>query len=282
MYKKERLEIIDILRGFAMFGVVIVNFFEMNFLPGKTLSSKLPFFSIFDQVSHSIVNLLFVNRAYILFAFLFGYNLFILQQKRAKNPSHSIDSLIYQRLFIIFIFGLVQTSLLWWGTILMVYAVYGFISYLFIKNISRILQFYLALVILFILPVFIENTNYLLNFFSYLNFDFKLNVLKSYCKPDLSELKQLYINGEFCKIITTNLIFWFYDYYALNIISSISYSCQILGLIILGYAAAGYKFLETISKTKIISYIIISFCCYFILYTLNKSGYYYFLILMEN
>ncbi|HMT02454.1 MAG TPA: DUF418 domain-containing protein [Burkholderiales bacterium] len=277
MQKKERIEIIDILRGFAMLGVIMVNFIEMNTAPGDGLIFSL--YSIIDKISYTITHLLFFNKSYIIFAFLFGYNLHILQQNIIRKKVYHVAVLVYQRLLVIFILGLIQTSLLWWGTIIMLYAFYGIFSYLFIKNISKYFQLIIALIILFIVPIIIDQISLILNPISYVK---PQEVTNFFNNLTLDDLQEFYASWNFYEIIRTNLIFWFYEYYGSNIIINFIYNSQMIGLIILGYACSGYKMLEILKNNEILFGIKVSVGGYIILHLFNRKELYYSMSLLQN
>ncbi len=277
MQKTERIEIIDILRGFAMLGVIMVNFIEINTAPGDGLNLSL--YSIIDEISYTITHLLFFNKSYIIFAFLFGYNLHILQKNIIRKKVYHVDVLVYQRLLVIFILGLIQTALLWWGTILMLYAFYGMFSYLFIKNISKYFQLVIALIILFIVPIIIDQASLILNPTSYVK---PQQVVNFFNNITLDDLQEFYANWNFYEIIRMNLILWFYEYYGSNIIVTFIYNSQMIGLIILGYACSGYKMLEILKNNEILFGIKVSVGGYIILSLFNINDLYYSRSLLQN
>ncbi|NOK61936.1 MAG: DUF418 domain-containing protein [Chloroflexi bacterium AL-W] len=127
----ERIAILDILRGFAIFGVLVVNtfyFFNPFLVPPEVAIS-----SIADRTTHFIINFLFVAKFYTLFSFLFGLGMFI-QMKRAQDKGVRFVPLYLRRLLILAIFGFAHGVLLWIGDILLIYAVTGLALLLFFRN----------------------------------------------------------------------------------------------------------------------------------------------------
>jgi uncharacterized protein len=120
----ERIGTIDILRGIALFIVLIINtatefrvsIFE-QFLPQPT-STRLA-----DQVSNAII-LALHTKGFILFSFLFGVGLAIQFERLAEH--HQRLLLLLRRLAILLAIGLVHLFLVWNGDILTEYAIAGF------------------------------------------------------------------------------------------------------------------------------------------------------------
>ncbi|MGH9803795.1 MAG: DUF418 domain-containing protein, partial [Candidatus Acidiferrales bacterium] len=72
----ERIEVIDILRGFALFGVLLVNMRNFE-LPGQVWTGTV------DQVALWLTTVFGDNKFWTLFSFLFGLG-FALQMVRAE------------------------------------------------------------------------------------------------------------------------------------------------------------------------------------------------------
>jgi uncharacterized protein len=120
----ERIGAIDILRGIALFIVLIINtatefrvsIFE-QFLPGM----KDP--GLANQVSEAVV-LALHTKGFILFSFLFGVGLSIQFERLAVD--HRRLTLMIRRLAILLALGVVHLFLIWNGDILTEYAIVGF------------------------------------------------------------------------------------------------------------------------------------------------------------
>jgi uncharacterized protein len=120
----ERIQSIDILRGFAVFGILAVNmasFRSPAFIPGYVP----PPGTLLDETSAFLVKFLAEDKFYSLFSFLFGIGFWI-QMSRAKAKSRSLLSFYPRRLVVLLLFGVLHALLLWDGDILRLYAVLGF------------------------------------------------------------------------------------------------------------------------------------------------------------
>lgn len=108
----ERIPLIDILRGFALLGILLVNF-EGGV--GSTLPSL-------DRAVQTGLDLLVSESFYPLFSFLFGLG-FALQLGRARNAG--VVHVYLRRLIGLFLIGTVHALLIWSGDILVNYALLG-------------------------------------------------------------------------------------------------------------------------------------------------------------
>ena len=147
-----RLVTIDILRGFALFGVLLVNMglfkstlFYWDKAPGDYAESLNIFFAW-------SVELLAEGKFYPIFSFLFGLG-FYLFAARAKAKGLEAIPLYRRRIFGLLIMGFIHLFFIWSGDILHIYAITGFIllklSHISDKNIKKliIVLFCLSLVL---------------------------------------------------------------------------------------------------------------------------------------
>jgi uncharacterized protein len=110
----ERNLIIDILRGFAVFGILLVNF------PGTEAARG----GGVDDVIRKLLALLVSGKFYTTFSFLFGLG-FALQLLRAQARGQWIVPVYLRRLLALFLIGLAHAILVWPGDVLLYYAVMG-------------------------------------------------------------------------------------------------------------------------------------------------------------
>ncbi len=149
----ERIELIDILRGFALFGVLIANMkgysLPMNayFGFGADWPSLTPLDRGIDQFILYVIKGKFLS----LFAVLFGLGLSV-QLMRAEAKGISVVPRYTRRLLVLLMFGVVHVILFWFGDILHTYALVGFVLVLFrnlsVKMLGRIILVFLLAIIL--------------------------------------------------------------------------------------------------------------------------------------
>jgi uncharacterized protein len=121
MSAKERFDILDIVRGIALLGVLLANmpghsylgYFtttEQSILPLASLNEPLRFLAMF----------FLDGKFYTLFSLLFGLGFSLIVSK--AGSSH----IMVKRLLVLVCFGLLHALLLWGGDILLLYALLGF------------------------------------------------------------------------------------------------------------------------------------------------------------
>lgn len=126
---EERIEILDVLRGLAICGILIGNmqwFSGYGMMP-ETLAAQSP---LADRIIHFLVHFFVEGKFYSIFSFLFGFG-FALQISRAEDRGDTRASLFKRRLFWLLVIGLLHAYLLWAGDILSIYALMGFVLILF-------------------------------------------------------------------------------------------------------------------------------------------------------
>ena len=126
---QERIEILDVLRGLAVCGILIGNmqWFSAYGMMPPSVAQQSPFA---DQVTHFLVHFFVEGKFYSIFSFLFGFG-FALQISRAEERGDLKASTFKRRLFWLLVIGLLHAYLLWAGDILSIYAAMGFLLILF-------------------------------------------------------------------------------------------------------------------------------------------------------
>ena len=124
----ERIAALDVLRGFALLGIFIMNI--PGFSHSMFAAPAEPRGSL-DAVVVGLRELLFAGKFNLLFGLAFGVG-FALQMARLEQqaatrgtPSRSATRLYVRRLSFLFVVGLVHAMLLWSGDVLLIYAVLG-------------------------------------------------------------------------------------------------------------------------------------------------------------
>ena len=148
--ESERIGLIDVLRGFALLGILSVNmaFFSHPLL---ATASGLPRGSgTLDALADFVVAWLATGKFYPLFSFLFGLGVSI-QLERAAARSLDFKRYFVRRMLILLGFGLAHALLVWNGDILVVYALVGLLLFLFRNARPRTLLIWAA--ILFAIPL---------------------------------------------------------------------------------------------------------------------------------
>jgi len=118
----ERIESIDILRGLALFGVLLEN---MQHFASPTYAAFVasPEAALLDRAGLWMIRFTCDNKVYLLFSFLFGYGI-AMQLARAAATGAPIVGIHLWRMAILLLIGLAH-MLVWTGDILITFAVLG-------------------------------------------------------------------------------------------------------------------------------------------------------------
>ena len=126
--RSERIDVIDILRGIAVCGILIGNM-QWNSGYGFMPPAMAESWPMYDKVTQYLVHVFVEGKFYSIFSLLFGFG-FALQIDRAAERGDTNASVFKRRLFWLLVIGVIHASI-WAGDILSVYAVIGFILLLF-------------------------------------------------------------------------------------------------------------------------------------------------------
>jgi len=122
----ERINLIDVLRGLALFGIIVANMrgfagpltaYFQAWLIWKTPPDWWVQFAIDAFVQGKFITI---------FAFLFGLG-FAVQFTRAESRHSGFGRLYSRRLLVLLLIGALHQSLFWWGDILVAYSLGGFL-----------------------------------------------------------------------------------------------------------------------------------------------------------
>lgn len=142
----QRLLHLDVLRGFALLGILLVNF---QFFARPILSILLgadPDLSGAGFLVDWLIMALAEGKFYALFSMLFGAG-FALMMERSAQKEAPFWGLYLRRLFILLIFGVCHMFLVWAGDILVVYSVCAFLMVLLFRKtpVQRLWKWAIAL-----------------------------------------------------------------------------------------------------------------------------------------
>ena len=124
----ERVQVMDVLRGVALFGVFLVNlvsFGGVDLMATEQQLLSLPTAPV-DFALQDVIEWLFVDKANTLFAFLFGLG-FYLQMQRLEARGADFERLYRRRLWVLLGIGAIHLFFIWTWDILHLYALAGFV-----------------------------------------------------------------------------------------------------------------------------------------------------------
>lgn len=154
---KEPIEIIDVIRGIALLGVLIVN---MRFFNTSSLAISLHvdhWTGFWDRLVNIFEDTFIVGKFISIFSFLFGFGMIMIRDNALANGRNFVPQFT-RRLLTLMVFGLIHGLLIWFGDILFHYALLGLLLMLFARCKSKTLLTW-SVILLSLLPVFILLTN---------------------------------------------------------------------------------------------------------------------------
>jgi len=135
---QRRLAAPDLARGFALFGILLVNLPGFSEPMHEQLMGLKTYDRPWDQWVYTALQFAVQGKFYPLFAFLFGFG-FVMIMKRAAQKGGRPVPLMTRRLLFLLLLGALHAVLFWWGDILFTYAVAGFVLLLFRRCTPRTL-----------------------------------------------------------------------------------------------------------------------------------------------
>lgn len=236
--KGERIISLDIIRGFAILGIFIVNMLSFH-SPIMYMDPLTWWDSPLDHGTYKVINVLAEGSFYPLFAMLFGYGLVILRE-RTLARGENFRAVAIRRLTFLLLFGVIHAFLIWHGDILITYAMVGFLFLLLLRASSKVMLITGAL--LAIIPNL---------FFSLLMTVVVLIVpeeeLVVHSIMDAEQVALVYQEGSYTEITAQRVKDWFAVNNPLN---SIILVLMILPPFLIGGGAAKLKLMERVKQLK--------------------------------
>ncbi|UQD51371.1 DUF418 domain-containing protein [Bacillus methanolicus] len=235
---QERILSLDIIRGFAILGIFLVNMISFHspilyIDPLKWWRDSLSkavymFIDIFAQASF-----------YPLFSMLFGYGLVIMME-RSQKKRVNFYVIVVRRLFLLFLIGVIHAFFIWHGDILINYAILGFIMLLFLKLPPRSLM--ITGTLLYVIP------NIFLTLFISIGMLFApREEWNRHDEHSAAASIEVYSHGSYTEITEQRVRDW---YMVNNLESFFMMLTAILPLFMLGAGTAKLKWLENPERHK--------------------------------
>jgi uncharacterized protein len=131
----DRVVALDLIRGVAVLGILVINIAGLAGPTGATLSPHIPARGSFaDELVYAFGMVVFEGKMRALFTMLFGASM-LLFIERAEARGRDGDVLQLRRLGWLLLFGCLHFFLFWWGDILFSYALVGIVA-LFMRELS--------------------------------------------------------------------------------------------------------------------------------------------------
>ena len=145
----QRIDTLDILRGFALLGILLVNF-EYFSKPIQAIVLGLdPTHEGVDRLVAIGTQVLVQGKFYSLFSMLFGMG-FALMLTRAETRGGGFFGVYARRVLLLLAIGLAHALFIWSGDILVSYALFGIVMLLFFRRtpVSRLPKWALAFMLI--------------------------------------------------------------------------------------------------------------------------------------
>ncbi|WP_346858370.1 DUF418 domain-containing protein [uncultured Draconibacterium sp.] len=127
---RERIDYMDLLRGIAIFGILIANLRWFS-LYSPQVSGRFTLGEI-DGIVHLLQGVFIESKFYTIFSILFGWGI-ALQINRSKKDDASTARFLRRRLWFMMLLGGVHMFFIWEGDIVFLYGLVGFVLVAFRK-----------------------------------------------------------------------------------------------------------------------------------------------------
>jgi uncharacterized protein len=122
----DRIETLDVLRGFALLGILLMNIEGFAGSLVGALSGVDPALTGADRFVDAAIYVLVQGKFYTLFSLLFGMGFAVMSQ-RAQRAARPFAGMYWRRGLVLLGIGLVHALLIWAGDILVTYALVSFL-----------------------------------------------------------------------------------------------------------------------------------------------------------
>lgn len=139
--RQERIAAMDVLRGIAVFGIFLINM-PLFIAPANAFFGweSNPFWTAEkDRIATLLIYIFAQGKFYTMFSFLFGLGFGVQLIRAAERHSQNFTRVYLRRLTVLLTVGALHMFLVWWGDVLHVYALLGFILMLFRKRTEKTL-----------------------------------------------------------------------------------------------------------------------------------------------
>jgi len=187
----------DVLRGFALLGILVVNiqFMALSSADGARGEWAV---GLANSSATFIIAAIFAGKFYLIFSFLFGYSSSYIIRDNKSNRKRWI-----KRSLLLILIGIFHFTFFWHGDILFVYGLFGLLLTLFFFRTDRTLKIWSR--VIFIISFLLVGLIGLLVYIAERYFP-----EESFQSPTDSKLDQVLIDGTFLQAVPARLELWVY------------------------------------------------------------------------
>ena len=229
----ERIQIVDILRGFALFGILLVNMALFSRPFQSILFPAGPSMPWYDRAAEWLIHTLAEGKFYAMFSLLFGLGMVLLMERIQARGGRFVP-LFVRRLLALLLIGLVHAFLIWPGDILILYALVGFPLILFRKARPRTLLIW-AVILIAIPLLFTAASTGLIALGRSMpegaaQIDQALAQTEAQFLQDIARANKVYPDGSFLEITAQRV----YDYGSMGLTSFFVLGFNVLAMFLIG------------------------------------------------
>ncbi|MFM9039148.1 MAG: DUF418 domain-containing protein [Betaproteobacteria bacterium] len=136
MTPTERLPTLDILRGFALMGILIMNMPGFSYSDFAEADGSHLWARPADQLAEQVRDMLFSGKFNSLFSLLFGIGFTIQFQRMLDRDPAKATRMYLRRLSVLLAIGLVHACVFWTGDVLHIYALLGIVLLMGLRRVS--------------------------------------------------------------------------------------------------------------------------------------------------
>lgn len=187
----------DVLRGFALLGILVVNIQFMGLNSGEGARGELTD-GLANGTATFIIASIFAGKFYLLFSFLFGYSSnYIIRGDRANRARW------VKRCFALIALGALHFTFLWHGDIIFMYGIFGLLLTPFFFRADRTLKIWSRV-------VFITSSTLVILVGALVYIAERFLPTESLQAPMESKLDSVLVDGTFLEAIPARLEIWVY------------------------------------------------------------------------
>ncbi|MFF2090716.1 DUF418 domain-containing protein [Paenibacillus sp. NPDC058174] len=216
-----RIDLIDVIRGFALLGVFTANmrFFNSSYL-GTVMGLEL-WPGKWNAFVKTAIEMLVAGKFISIFSFLFGFGMIIMME-RAQAKNSKFTTIYARRLLAMIIFGLIHGLFIWFGDILLHYALMGFLLLLLFRNRKPRTMLIWSIVLMSVLPLFMLIVGGGSESFDTEQFQLQL-------QQAVHTQTQIYSQGSFGQIMAMRFSDWLSSFF-----NQVTFAPYLLGMFVLG------------------------------------------------
>ena len=231
-----RIDQIDILRGVALFGILMVNVFGYH-------ASFYHFGEFYQALENPFQKSVFTwmvnlgsDKFIFMFSTLFGFGLWMLEKKFAQQQAN-FKSFFIRRMLWLCVFGIVHIVFFWAGDILLIYGILGLVLFSIRKLKTKTLLglsvlFYFFTAFYLVIRIYVPGLP---------------DPMSTLTNLTMDQIVEVYSTGNFIEILN----FRVNEYIVFRNINMLYYMPKVLALFILGYMAGKQGILRKVNENLI-------------------------------